>query len=477
MRRRTLLALAGGALAGLAGCGRDAAPGATPATDPSAATGTPTTDAAANRPAVSMRTDRYYVQTFRARPTGVDRDAVVPADEVAPPLREALAQALDADDGTFRTDDPSTELLAGIDAFRILGRCYRFQPYVDLDGTAYAFDPSVPEFVATFVPDAEDPDPERTAEYDEIDPESPVFDLVDTIAATTSHSCRDDYRISVVPEAVESFVAEYDYLRTGRTTGRIETERIDPGPPYAIGVRELTAADWWGRPVVEAAERSAGLRRFLREAVGSDRRKRAAAVRHSEYRTDSVPDDYREVLGRDGVDDDGDGQTPYVRVDGEVYDVRVTEPDRGRAPVVVETAAEPPGPNGRERFSVTVTAVDRPPIDDRFTVSSRGGLPSLLWLTTDDGTRLLDSPANETIEWREVDGARRVDNVVTADMHPEGLADTAASVEATYALPENVPPGTHVLWGYVGVSWQSSDPDRRREGEPYPFQVVLDVAE
>lgn len=476
MRRRTLLALAGGALTGLAGCGRDAAPGATPATDPSGATGTPTTDPPANSLSVSIRTDRYYVQTFPARRTGVDRDAVVPAEEVAPPLREALVRALD-DDGTFRTDDPSTALLAGIDAFRILGRCYRFRPFVDIDGTVYEFDPSMPEFVATFVPDAEDADPERTADYDEIDPESPVFDLVDTIAATTTHSCRDDYRISVVPEAVESFVAKYDYLRTGRTTGRIETERIDPGAPYAIRVRELTDADWWGRPVVEAAEQSAPLRRFLREAVGSDRRKRTAAVRHSEYRTDSVPDDYRAALGGDGAGDDGDGQAPYVRVNGEVYDVRVSEPDRGRAPAVVEAATEPPGPDGRERFSVTVTAVDRPSVDDRFRVSSRGGLPSLLWLTTDEGTRLLDSPVNETIEWQEVDGARRVDNVVTADLHPEGLADTSSFVSATYTVPKGVPPGTHVLWGFVGVSWRSSDPDRRREGEPYPFQVDLDLTE
>lgn len=469
MRRRALLALSGGTLAGLAGCGQiSGSDGTATSTRTQTRTGAgtetatespPQTDSSAGdgRIEISSKMARHLIRTVDLPPArrAITDGDIAPEESIPPTLKDALLEALD---GEFETRDPAPELLAAIDAFRHVGVAYRFEPYVRIDGIEYAFDPTVPVFVATLHQDADDPDPERTAHYRADVETDEVSAFVQTVAGLGPSSPRDEYRMSIVPDALSTFLDRYDYLETPHGVGRIATERVDPGPPCTISIAPLTDEDLWGHQIVDTAELPADLRATLLEAVTSDRRKPALSRRETEHRTDRLPDEFGAVFEAD--------EDPLVRRDETVYSVSAFEPNRARLPV--ELSIETVSADGDERpaFAVTATAVERASLDGRVGLRSSGALPSVLWIETGSDRYLLGSDVHDAIDWTETEaGGRSITNEESTELA------VGESMAARYAVPDAVPDGTYDVWGLLNVSWD--DPYWR--GIPYPFQVVVEV--
>lgn len=468
MRRRALLTFAGGALAGLAGCGTDTlgtdTPETTSTTEPVPAT-SPATSATTEPPtddrlSVGLEFDQYLVRTFEIDPhvQEIPPNEIVPEDEIPRVLHDVLREALE---DNFSTDDPDEALLNAIDEFRHVGIEYRFEPYVRLDGDSYVFDPTVPEFSASLELDVDDVDPDRTAHWEEDVDSEAVEAFVRTIAGTTPESPLDTYRMSVVPDAVQAFLDRYDYLETPLTTGRFETDYIDPGPPYTVAIRELTETDVWGREVVDASEMDSELRSFVTTAVNSDRRAPALDAGRTEYRTDELPSSYGKTLAARPNDEGG----PFVRIDGTVYSLDVWSKGAEQYPIELAVDVRSDG-TGRPAFAVTVTATDDGPAERRVGLESPGVLPSVLWARLGTERVRLETPNRDGLEWVDEAGDhRQIGNRAQRSLR------IGKSLETTYEVPESLPDGAYHLWGLTFVSWD----DIHWRGPPFPFQIVLDV--
>lgn len=472
MDRRQVLGLTASCLVGAAGCS-GLQPGSRseqPNQDATASPSPTTSPYGSSRLDVEVATARYrvFAKEQRLVDRAIEPAEIVPASELSEPFRSALRAAID---GRYRTEDVPEEVLASIDRFRTNSLGYLFRPYVEFDGTAYEFDPEVPEFVAWLDAVDDQPDPAKTVvQEDLVALDDAVQDLVRTIGVYSTHSPRDEYRISVVPDAVRSFLDEYDYVGDAGGYWRIRTERIDPGPPYTIEVRELTSEDLWGRAVVQDAALSQDLRQFLDAVVTSEKR---APVHHplrTEHRTETIPDAYFDRFP--AVPDDG--RDPYANLDGTLYSFRVQEVDRADIPAAVSVTTDPSG--NQPSFTVTITpseAGPKPAFEGAVRVRSKGALPSVLWIETEDDRQLLPSDVYETVRWHPAEDAHPADRRVRNVARDELARDE--EIAATYQVPDAVPAGTHRIWGSFGVSWQDVTRDREVPYVEYPFQIVASV--
>lgn len=467
MRRRALLASGAATLAGFAGCnGQSNDPSGTEpgtGTDPS----TPATDGPLS---VELEHVEYGASTWVvSEGRGVDPDDIVPEAEIPDPLHATL---LDARADGYETTEVSDALLAGIDDFRSYGRT-SIDPYVRLDDAPYEFEPTVPTFTAHLVNETvEDYDPAAVVDEDtyEFDAQS-VDEFVQALRAKGTHVPRSEYRTCVVPDPVQTFLENYDYVQDQYGVSRILTEWEDTEPPYEITVRELTDEDLWGRPVVDGSELEPAVRQFFRTAIESDHRAPATLPTRSLYFTDDVPPEVAELTRRRE-------SLPYYRLDGTVYGIGVGSPRYDRLPlsVAVETlTAQSDAQHGRFKLTVTPDAqAAQGPVDRNasFTFTGQGGLPSVLWVTVDGEQYLLDSDAYERAQWRSPDGdssrgPQPVNEVLELRDHGEPIA-------ATYRIPAEISVGTYVSRGLFRVSWgvPNQTPD---EHGSYPFRLRVTV--
>lgn len=465
MDRRALLSAVGCSFVGLSGCtgsdDTDTTPSTneTPAGDTNDETQAETDDETAAAIDVERQRPEYVVHTYEpAKGRGIDPDDIVPEDEIPTALRDPLAEARD---GTFETDSASDALLAAIDEFREFGRG-KLKPYVLLDGTRYAFDPTVPTFVAELTDeDLDDYDEDRLlGEEERLDLDSePVAEFVKALTASGTHIPRDEYHRCVVPEAVSEFLDDYDYLADHQGVSRIVTTVENEDPPYTITIRRLTEETMWGRPVVDESELDDELVAFFERALASPHRKPALTTPdRSQYFTDDAPDAYGDLAEKYDT-------PPYYRLDGTVYAIAVGEPRYDRIPVSV-TITEPD--DADREFTLTVSpAPERvdADVEGSFTFTSRGALPSALWVFHDGERWPL-----EIVETDGVDGPApsRPDSEVleTVDMGDE--------ISATYAVPADLPEGTYVSRGVFSVSWNVPDQTPGERGT-YPFELRIAV--
>lgn len=466
MDRRALLAAAGASLAPLSGCVGDDL-GAAPSTNGTddgfaGADGDPSDDGDGTTPTldVELRSVPHVVTAYEPSPSrGVDPDHVVPETEVPPPLRDPLDAAVD---GGFETDDPDDALLAAVDEFRVYDRG-ELKPYVELDGTRYAFEHAMPTFTAALADETTDEYDEelvfREARQRDDLGSAAVETFVDALTAYGTNVARGEYRRCLRPDAVAAFLDEYDYLEDQFGVSRIETAVENPDPPHAITARELTEADMWDRPVVDESELDSAEVTFFERALASDHRGPALpGDDRSQLFADEVPEAYGDLAAE--YDD-----PPYYRLDGTVYDVRVGESRYDRVPVSVSVAASE---DADREFTLTVAPDPESAAGEAegpYTFTSRGALPSALWVF-DEGERR----ALEIVKTDGIEGPRpnRSDG--------EALESLTAGDEmaATYALPESLPAGSYASRGTFRVSWgvPGQTPD---EYGAYPFELAIAV--
>ncbi|CDK39800.1 hypothetical protein [Halorubrum sp. AJ67] len=464
MDRRALLSAAGASLVPLSGCVGDDL-GVAPSTNgtdggPTGTDGGQSGDGSTASLDVELRTVPHVVTAYEPSPSrGVDPEHVVPEAEVPAALRDPLDAALD---GGFETDDPDNALLSAVDEFRVYDRG-ELKPYVELDGTRYVFEHAMPTFTAELADEeADEYDEDRvfreSRERDDID-SAAVETFVDALTAYGPNVARGEYRRCDRPEAVAEFLDEYDYLEDGRGLSRIETAVENAEPPHAITARELTEGDMWDRPVVDESELDGTVVTFFERALASDHRKPALpGDDRSQLFAAEVPDAYGDLAA-------GYDEPPYYRIDGTVYDVRVGESMYDRVPVSVSVAASE---DAAREFTLSVApAPERADgeAEGPYTFTSRGALPSALWVFDDGKRRSLDIAETEGIEGPR---PRRSDG--------EALESLTASDEmvATYAVPESLPADTYVSRGTFRVSWgvPGQTPD---EYGAYPFELAIAV--
>ncbi|MGM0447599.1 MAG: hypothetical protein ACQERM_05000 [Methanobacteriota archaeon] len=409
---------------------------------------------------VKLQPVPHVVTAYEPSPSrGIDPENVVPESEIPDALREPLAAALD---GGFETDNPSDALLAAVDEFRVYDRG-ELKPYVEVDGTRYAFDPTLPTFTAELADEeAEEYDEDhvfREARQREDIGSEAVETFVDALTAHGANVARGEYRRCDRPDAVAAFLDEYDYLEDQFGVSRIRAGVENEDPPSAITARELSTEDMWDRPVIDESTLDAELVTFFERALASEHRAPALpGDDRSQLFADEVPDAYEAfAAGRD--------DPVYYRIDGTVHDIAVGEPRYDRLPVSV--SVEPSGDAARQ-FTLTVAlAPENAEGDARgpYTFTSRGALPSALWTFHEGERRSL-----EVVETEGVEGPR------PSRSDGQALESLTASDEmaATYAVPEDLPADTYVSRGLFGVSWGVPDqtPDERGR---YPFEVAIAV--
>ncbi|OYR49881.1 hypothetical protein DJ73_16595 [Halorubrum sp. Ea1] len=471
MDRRALLSAIGGSVAALSGCaGADPGVGQTPnGTDDgsAAADGERSSggDESGASLAVELRTVSHVVTAYEPSPSrGIDPAHVVPESEVPAALRDPLAEARD---GRFETDDPSDALLAAVDEFRVYDRG-ELRPYVELDGTRYAFDPRLPTFTAELVDEeAEGDDEDRVlreaGRRDDLGSEA-VETFVTALTAYGPNAARGEYRRCVRPDAVAAFLDEYDYLEDGRGVSRIETTVENEEPPYAITARELTERDMWDRPVVDESALDGEVVSLFERALASSHREPALTTPdRSQYFADEVPDAYGDVAA-------AYDEPPYYRLDGTVYDIIVGEPRYDRLPVSVSVAASESAASEAPDRGFTLTVAPAPENADGdaegpYTFTSRGALPSALWVVHDGERTELDIVETEGIE-----GPRPS----RSDGESLESLDAGDEMAATYAVPEGLSEGTYTSRGLFHVSWGVPDRTPDEHGA-YPFELEIAV--
>ena len=475
MRRRALLTAAGLTFTGLAGCPDSGDPTMPAPTDTAEPTSTstdnesPTETEEEESPLDVELQPVEYVVTADRWSRGGWADDYATLNDVPDALRGPLEEALD---GKFETDSVSEDLLAAIDTFR-QAHYGTLKPYIEFENDVYGFNPTVPTFVAALEGETfEEYDESRVFDAEDQEPEDETVEaFVDRLAGLGQERPPKVYRQSLVPDSVEAFVEEYDYVQDVRGVFRLEMEFRDPGAPYTIEARQLSRGEMCGPHIIEESDIENELSAFLETAVQSDHRRMAFRVRdRRQYFTDTLPDSIEDIT-------QGFGE-PLVRVDGSVYRVDFEESSHGEVPVsatVEEETGTPP------RFTLTVTP-DRETVDadveGPIRISGDGGLPSVLWVTPEGDRYLLDSPAYEKDGWRKygLDEAEwRPVNYVGAHLGDGEESDNVVpEVSATYTVPEELPEGTYVARGRFGVGWET--PGDSRHGGIYLFELRISMA-
>ena len=357
-RRRTVLALAGSTLAGLAGCATDSGSNPSDETPDTTPTGTPNTTPTKTPDGSSGENTGDQSDRSEEADSGMTAQVdlstasylagAVPVEEFEYQRQENTSQPMsafpaafadavrEAHDGGFQTDDPSEELLAALDEITKPRTRIRWsEPIVELDGNAYVVEPHLPVLELRL-------GEELLAEYDESRTVSSegefeheeVESLVRRIGWDGKpNTARGSYKRSLVPDEVEAFLDEYDYVEDERGVSRIVVERHNWEPPYTIELREFTAEDRWDREVHDLRTLDDDLREFLESVLES-----GTGVSTPPVVTDEVPASYFETLA---PDEEG-GEGPLLRVGGTVYRVHVVEGSHEAIPVSVtaESAVE-----------------------------------------------------------------------------------------------------------------------------------------
>ena len=470
MDRRALLSAIGGSVGALSGCVDDASTNPAANGTDDGTTGTDGQgpddgersdgDGASGSIEVELRTVPHVVTAYEPSPSrGIDPEHVVPEDEVPTALRDPLAEARD---GGFESDNPSDALLAAVDEFRTYDRG-ELKPYVELGGARYAFDPTLPTFTAELLDEEatgfdEDRVLREARQRDDLD-SAAVETFVNALTAYGANVARGAYRRCALPDAVDAFLDEYDYLEDQFGVSRIETTVENEDPPYAITARELTTEDMWDRPVADESDLNGELVSFFERALASPHRKPTLSTPdRSQYFTDRVPAAYDELAAAYDT-------TPYYRIDDAVYRIAVGESRYDRLPVSVSVASSD---GASHEFALAVAPapgnVDGD-IEGPYTFTSQGALPSALWVL-DDGERW----PLEIVESDGIEGPR--------PSSPDGEAlesvEAGGEMTATYAVPESLPAGTYVSRGLFGMSWgvTGQTPD---EHGTYPFELGITV--
>jgi len=489
VRRRTLLALAGSAIAGLAGCAGDSDSGSTDGTPTETPDGTPTAtpdeSADADSPAggvsagVALSTAPYLAGAVPVDEVEYQREENTPQprSEFPATFADAVREAQDRG-GELVIEDPAEELLTALDRITKPRTNIRWsEPVVRLEGAAYVVEPKLPVLEVRLDEERlEEADPDRTVSYeDEFDHEA-VESLVETIAWNgTPETARGSFKRSLVPDEVGAFLDSYEYVEDERGISPIVVERHNWEPPYTIELREFTAEDRWGREIHSAQSLDADLRQFLETVVAS-----GTGFASPPFVTDDVPASYFETLAPDRG-----GERPLVRVDGTVYRVNVSEGAHETLPITVTAESAEPTADGLARFGLTVEVTDdKPGVDvapgEPVALHSGIGLPSALWVEHGGEYHLLNSDRYEVPVASE-DGGKSWSLAVD---HP-GVEEVAVSEElsvgdelaATYVVPGTVPAGSYTLAGSFGALWQANPDDHNRTDGAYPFEVELTLTE
>lgn len=493
-RRRTLLALTASALAGLAGCATDSGsdkPNGTPTETPDGSSGDTTDDqseradetaegAASGMTAeVDLSTASYLAGAVPVDDVEYQRQENTPQliSEFPSAFADAVREARDRG-GELVIEEPDEELLAALDSITKPRTQIRWsEPVVRLDGTAYVVEPRLPVLDVRLGGELLDEyDESRTVSYEDEFEQDAVGALVKRIAWNgTPNTARGSYKRSLVPEEVEAFLDEYDYVEDEKGVSPIVVERRNWEPPYSLELRAFTEEDKWGQEVHDAATLDDDLREFLETVVGS-----GTGFASPTFVTDDVPASYFETL----KDDIKNRKRPLVRIGETVYRVNVAEGAHDTMPVTVTAEPADPTADGLARFSLTVEVTDDGPDVDVATVEpvelhSQIGLPSPLWVDHGGEFYLLDSDRYEVPVAREDD-----DSWSLAVDHPE-VEEVTVSEElsvgdeltATYVVPGTLPTGSYTLAGGFAALWRENPDDYNRTDGTYPFEVELTLSE
>lgn len=493
VRRRTLFALAGSTLAGLAGCTSDPGsesdgtpdgtptetPGGTPTATPNESSDEPSNGTASGLTAAVDISPASYLARAAPAETRPDLSRRQREPEPIATLPKPIADALrEAEGGGFETDEVDEALLAAVDEVR--SRPYRrvSELYVRIDGTAYVADLKLPELEVRL-------DDEKLEKYDDsrVVAEDDEFedDEVDRLVGLlgwdgSPQRARSSYHRALVPDEVESFLDSYDYVEDEHGVSEILVERHNWEPPYTIELREFTDSDRWGREVLDEEALEDDLRQFIEATIES-----GTGVDSPPFVTDDVPASYFETVAAES-----DVQKrPLVRIDGTVYYVNVSRGSHETMPITVTAEAAPPTEDGLARFSLTVevtddkrgaTVVPSEPVE----LHSHIGLPAPLWISENDEYHLLYSDRYEVPVASDDDSASwslAVDDLNVQETAVSQELSVGEALTTTYVVPATAPEGPYTLAGTIAALWHEDADSLNRTDGVYPFNVELTLAE
>lgn len=502
-RRRTLLLLAGSAVAGLAGClddsdstqsdgdfdgtpaenadgtpdgDADAPPDDSSSDSTEAATGERTAEGLLGQVALSTASYRVVAVQATEDPRFSWRENhPSPVSEFPEPLADALRQARD---GGFETDDPSDELLTALDGSARHRSDRLSELYVRLDGTEYVAELQFPEVVIELSEEQVDEyDPDRVAAIDGEFETSEIESLVRRIGWDgTPETTRSPYRSSRITEAVAAFLDSYDYVEDHVGVSPIQVRRHNWESPVSIELRSFTPADRWGREVRDVQTLDDDLRPFLTKVIATD-----TGFLSPPFVTDDVPDSYFDTFWPESRKRD----PPLVHVEGTVYSIYLREGSHETMPVTLSAEPASPTAEGLARFTLTISVSDDKPNVDVATgepvqVHSQIGLPCALWISHDGESHLLNSDRYEAEVTTGNDGGSWSLAVEDPEITETNVGETLSlgdEITTTYVVPRTVPAGSYTLTGDFAALWRTDAAEREQISGSYPFEITLTLDE
>lgn len=391
----------------------------------------------------STRTDQYLLaiesvrtHTFSLRLNDLGDDVGAPSpslEDLDDDVQEVVRAALD---GEYETDEPEAWLRTFLDE----------TPYVEVDGSFYSLEHSLPEHLVTAEPvdpdgvDGEIASPEAYEEAVTLD--GVVFTGFVRIARN------EGYRTVDFHPQLRAFVEEYEAVEYRGETLRMEYDVADSGPPYRVSVERATDTDVYDGPVIDVEEMDAEHREPVREAAATS--------------------------GLHGVDDPPDGlpavveEHRYVSVEGTYYAAYADDSSDVDAEFDATLVDDGAGQDSPARLSLQVENTG----EERLTVSSGAPGPfgvQYVHPRADPDSRVLlwtdeyEESNHVGTSGRSVTGVNDIG--ITTEVAPGDTASRTFEMSAT-----DLTTGTYELDDSVGLA-VGENPG----GGSRPYTVVLSV--
>ncbi len=453
--RRQLLAISGGLLTTLAGCGSDDA-GTDSGTPTVTDRGTSTTGIDGNV-TIGVERDAYlfHAEFIPRSVIGPQEHQTTTLSELDDTTRDAVQTAITEE--RYTTSDPSTALLDGIDDVSLLE--YQDTYYV----ISHTF-PTHTLVLESVVPENAPADRTVSRNSRRVQEIEVIREPILTILPSPS-SPGEPYVTTQLSDTLRDFLDQYDYLRYPGGIGELVLRKTVRAPPHTVTAAEASDQRLYNRDVHELESFTETSRQLIRETL-NDQQKTPLWRAVGSHRV--FPGDIPQRLLEAGQ--------LTVTVDGAMYNIRADHIHWSDLPFEISASVVDDSLSSEASARIELQATNRWP--EAAKLAMPGIAPfGVLRAYGPDGEQLLWTPEYE-----------QSDDVVLENgtLRPQSPAEVSVSpderVQTVYEfgwVAEQITAGSYVVPGVVWAEWPTEpgqhQPERDWRSDLFPYTLTLDV--